>query len=135
LTITCFRLLNRITEWAISDQESVCDHNIIKYAVTRDIAKGYAVIPSNTRYITNNKSLTTFQGTLLQALSEKFKINFNNSLREDVDYPLSCELTEGANIEKIVAEFNEALKMACNNIFPIHRASRNSTEIRPLLVS
>jgi len=48
----------------------------------------------------------------------------------DVDYLLSSELTEGANIEKIVAEFNEALKMACNNTFPIHRASRNSTSHR-----
>jgi len=40
LTITCSRLLNRITEWAISNQESVSDHNIIKYAVTPDIDKG-----------------------------------------------------------------------------------------------
>jgi len=63
-------------------------------------------------------------------LSENFKINFNISLREDVDYLFSSELIEGANIEKIVAQFKEALKMACNNAFPIHRASRNSTSHR-----
>jgi hypothetical protein len=30
---------------------------------------------------------------------------------------LSSLLTEGANIEEIVFEFNEALKKACNNSF------------------
>jgi len=47
-----------------------------------------------------------------------------------VDYLLSSALTEGANIEKTVTEFNEALKIACNSTFPIHRASRNSTSHR-----
>jgi len=130
LTITCPRLLNSVTECATSDQESVSDHCIIKYAVTPDIAKGHPANPSNTRYITNNKSLVTFQGTLLQVLSEKFKINLNTTLGEDVDYLLSSELTEGANIDKIVTEFNEALKMTYNSTFPTHRTSRNSTSHR-----
>ena len=130
LTITCPRLLDSITEWAISDQESVPDHSIIKYAITPVIAKVHAANLLNTRNITNNKSLVTFQGTLLQVLSENFKINLNTTLGEDVDYLLSSELTEGANIEKIVTEFSEALKMVCNNAFPTYRALRNSTSHR-----
>jgi len=47
LTITCPRLLNSITEWAISDQENVSDHSIIKYAITPVIAKVYAENPLN----------------------------------------------------------------------------------------
>jgi hypothetical protein len=39
-------------------------------------------------------------------------------------------LTEGANIEKLVDEFNEALTMVCNNTFQIHRTSRNSPSHR-----
>jgi len=47
-----------------------------------------------------------------------------------VDDSLSSLLSEGANIEKLVDEFNEALTMACNNTFQIHRASRNSPSHR-----
>jgi len=49
-----------------------------------------------------------------------------------VDCLLSSLLTEGANIEKIVSELNETLKMACNNTFPIHKASRNSKSHRSI---
>jgi len=48
LTITCPRLLNSITEWAISDQESISDHSIIKYAITPGITKVYPANPLNT---------------------------------------------------------------------------------------
>ena len=64
---------------------------------------------------------------------EKFKINRNTSRGEDVDDSLSSLLSEGANIEKLVDEFNEALTMACNNTFQIHRASRNSPSHRSVL--
>jgi len=74
-------------------------------------------------------SLVTFQGTFLQVLRGKFKINHNNT-REDVDDSLSSLLTEGANIEKLVDEFNEALTMACNNTIQVHRASRNALSHR-----
>jgi hypothetical protein len=39
-------------------------------------------------------------------------------------------LTEEANIQKLVDEFNEVLTMACNKIFQIHRTSRNAPSHR-----
>jgi len=89
---------------------------------------GHAETPSHIRYRTNKESLVTFQGTFL--LREKFKIHHNTTRGEDVEDSLSSLLTEGANIEKLVDEFNEALTMACNNTFQIHRASRNSPSHR-----
>jgi len=130
LTIISPRLLNSITGWLISDQESVSDHSVIKYAIKPGIAKGHAENPSHIRYRTNKESLVTFQGTFFQALTENFKIKHNTTRGEDVDDSLSSLLTEGANIEKLVDEFNEALTMACNNTFQIHRASRNSPSHR-----
>jgi hypothetical protein len=63
-------------------------------------------------------------------LRKKFKINHNTTLDEDLDDSLSTLLTKGANIEKLVDEFNEALTMACNKTFQIHRASRNAPSHR-----
>jgi hypothetical protein len=78
--------------------------------MTPGIAELNAENSSHTRYRTNKESLEIFQATFLQALRNKFKINRNTSRVEDADDLLSSLLTEGANIEKIVVEFNEALK-------------------------
>jgi len=87
---------------------------MVKYATKPGIAKWHAENPSNIRYRTNKESLAKFQGTILQVLRKKFKINHNTTRDEDLDDSLSALLTEGANIEKLLYEFNEALTMACN---------------------
>jgi paraquat-inducible protein B len=87
--------------------------------------------PSHVRYRTNKENLAKFQGTFLQVL-KKFKINHNTTRDEELDDSLSSLLTEGANIEKIVDEFNEALTMACNKTFQIHKASRNASSHRSI---
>jgi hypothetical protein len=63
-------------------------------------------------------------------LRKKFKINRSTTRDEDLDDLLSSLLTEGANIEELVDELNEALIMACNKTFRIHRASRNAPSHR-----
>jgi hypothetical protein len=63
-------------------------------------------------------------------LRKKFKINCNTSRVEDADELLASLLTEEANIEKLVVEFNETLKKAYNNSFQTQRAPRNSTSHR-----
>jgi hypothetical protein len=130
LTVINPQLLNSITGWVISDQESVSHHSIIKYAIKSGIAKWHSENPSHIRYRTNKESLAEFQGTILQVLRKKFKINHNTTRDEDLNNSLSSLLTEGANIEKLVDEFNEALTMACNKTFQIHRASRNAPSHR-----
>ena len=123
------QLLNSITGWVISDQESASDHSIIKNAIKPGIAKWHAVNPSQIQYRTN-KSLAKFQRTILQVLRKKFKINHSTTWDEDLDDSLSALLTEGANIEKLVDDFIEVLTVACNKTFQIHRASRNAPSHR-----
>jgi len=130
LTIISPQLLNSITGWVISDQESASDHSIIKYAIKPGIAKWHAENLSHIRYRTNKESLAKFQGTILQVLRKKFKINHNTIRDEDLDDSLFALLTEGANIEKLVDDFNKALTMTCNKTFQIHRASRNAPSHR-----
>ena len=130
LTIISPQLLNSVIGWVISDQESVSDHSIIKYAMKPGIAKWHAKNPSHIRYRTNKESLAKLQGTILHVLRKKFKINHNTTRDEDLDDSLSALLTKGANTEKLVDKFNEALTMACNKTFQIHRASRNAPSHR-----
>jgi mannosyltransferase OCH1-like enzyme len=122
LNIISLEVLNSITGWVISDQESVSDHSIIRYAIKPGIAMWHAENPSQVRYRTNKYSLAKFQGTFLQVLRKKFKIIYNTTRDEELDDSLSSLLTKGANIEELVDEFNEALTMACNKTFKIHRA-------------
>jgi hypothetical protein len=63
-------------------------------------------------------------------LRKKFKIHYNTTRDQDLDVSLSALLTERANIEKLVEEFNEELTTACNETFQIHRASRNAPRHR-----
>ena len=85
LSIINPQLLNSLTRWMISDQESVSDHSIIKYAIKPDIAKWHAENPSHIGYRTNKESLAKFQGTILQVLRKKFKMNHNITRDEDLD--------------------------------------------------
>ena len=75
---------------------------------------------------------TMLHYTILYNIIIKYSIliNHNNTRDEDLDYLLSSLVTEGANIEKLVDEFNEALTIACNKSFQIHRSSRNAPSHR-----
>ena len=77
LTIISSQLLNSLSGWVISDQESISHHSIIKYAIKPGIAKWHAENAPHKRYRTNKESLAKFQGNILQILRNKFGINYN----------------------------------------------------------
>jgi len=124
LTIINPQLLRSITGWEISGQDSLSDHRIIKYDIKRSNARQLAPNPPLIRYRTNKWSLEKFQSAVLQTLKEKFKLNHKSSL--ELDASLSSLVTEGTDVEILVNEYNEAVKMACNNTFSIQRGSGHS---------
>jgi hypothetical protein len=130
LTIISSQLLNSLSGWVISDQESISDHSIIKYAINPSITKWHTENAPHTRYKTNTESLAKFQGNILRILRNKFGINHNVTHDEDLDDTLCSLLTGEADIEKRIDEFNEALIMACNISFQIHRTSRSAPSHR-----
>jgi hypothetical protein len=46
---------------------------------------------------------------------------------DDLNETLSLLITEELDIEKQIDEFNEALKLACNKLFPKHGATKKVT--------
>jgi hypothetical protein len=116
LTIINPQLLSSITGWEIGGQESLSDHRIIKYDIKPGFTRQLAAYPPLISYRTN-ESLEKFQGVLLQTLKEKFNLSHKSSL--ELEDSLSSLVTEGTNIEKLVDDYNNAVKMACNKTFPI----------------
>jgi hypothetical protein len=65
LKIISPQLIKSVSGWAISDQESISDHSIIKCAIGPGICQWEKDNIRNTRYITK-ESLAKFQGNALQ---------------------------------------------------------------------
>jgi hypothetical protein len=60
------QLIKSVSGWAISDQESISDHSIIKYAIGPGIIQWKTDNIQNSRYITKKEGLAKFQGNVLQ---------------------------------------------------------------------
>jgi hypothetical protein len=125
LTIISPQLIKSVSGWAISDQESISDHSIIKYAIGPGISQWKTDKIQNTCYITK-ESLTKFQGNGLQIVKAQLGKTHDTGA-EDLDETLSSLITEELDIEKRIDEFSEVLKLACNKSFPTYRATKKVT--------
>jgi hypothetical protein len=124
-TIISTQLLSSVSGWVISDQESISDHSIIKYAIGHGTGQWNADNIREVRYITK-ESLAKFQGNILQIVKTKLGKNHDIEV-EDLDDTLSSLLTEETDTETRIDEFSEALKLACNTSFQTHRATEKTT--------
>jgi len=125
LTMISPQLIKSVSEWAISDQESISDHSIIKYAIGPGIGQWKTDNIQNTRYITK-ESLTTFQRNVLQIVMAQRGKNHDTGA-EDMYETLSSLITEELDIEKQIDEFSELQKLACNKSFPTYGATKKVT--------
>jgi len=99
LTIISPQLIRSISGWAISDQEIISDHNIIKYIIGPGIGQWKTDNIQNTHYITNKENLAKFQGNILQMVMTQLGKNHDTGT-EDLDDTLSSIITEELDIEK-----------------------------------
>jgi hypothetical protein len=109
----------------ISDQESISDHSIIKYAIKPGTDKWHEKNAPHTRYKTSKDSLINFQRKFLQIMKNKTGISCNDTREEDLDDTLCSLLTDETEIEKRIDELSEAITTACNK-----SASRSSPSYR-----
>jgi hypothetical protein len=126
LTIISPQLIRNVAGWVISNQESISDHSIIKYAIRPDVGQWKTDNIQDMRYITKKKSLTKFQENVLRIVRAQFCKN-HDAGADDLDETLSSLITVEINIEKRIDEFSEALKLACNKSFPTHGATKKVT--------
>jgi hypothetical protein len=123
LTIISSHLLNCVTDWEISDQESMSDHSILTYAIKPCTAKGHAENAPTKIYKTNKDSLAKFQLNLIHIMKTKAGIIHDDNSDEDLDDTLCLQITGATDIER-VDQFNEAITIACNKSFQVYNASK-----------
>jgi hypothetical protein len=127
LTVISNQLLRAVVEWEISDQERCSDHSIIRYAIVQGKRNRTEFDFQDLRYIVRKGNIEKFQGNLLRLAEKKIsKIN-KEGRTEDLDKTLCTRVFEETDIEKLIEEFHEVLKLACSISFRTQRASKRAT--------
>ena len=73
MTIISTHLLNTVSGWNISEQETISDHNFIKYIIKQSTPIWHSETTPVLRYKTNKESFTRFQGN-----AYKIEVSFPN---------------------------------------------------------
>lgn len=127
LTIISTQLLNKVSGWTISEQESISDHNFIKHDIKQSRPIWRPETTPTLRYKTNNESFTRFQGNVHKIMRAVFQIRHNDTSEEDLDDSLYSLLNKDMDIEKCIDDFSEALITACNISFNRYRTTKKTT--------
>jgi hypothetical protein len=133
LTIISPHLIRNISGWEISDQESISDHNIIKYAIGPGIGQWEKVNTQNPQYITNKENLAKFQEQVLQIVKTQLNKKHDTGI-ENLDDTLSSIITDELDIEKRIDEIHDVIKLACNKTFPTRGPKNTVTTQNSYLV-
>jgi len=110
------QLLRAVENWEVSDQESCSDHCIIKFAVEQ-ASWSCKLENQGVRYNVNSDDIDKFQGNLTRLLEERLNTTNTEGGSDDLDAILSERTNKGTDIEKLIKEFQEALKEACDKSF------------------
>jgi hypothetical protein len=128
LALTNSQLLESFSEWEISDQDSISDHNIIKYSIKPGVQNRITINDPHITYKTNEERLTKFQDHFQQQMRETLAIDCNGTRDEDLDEAITSLLTEErVEYENRIDELYEALIMVSNKSFPMYKANRSTT--------
>jgi len=127
LTVISNQLLRAVEDWEVSDQESCSDRSIIKFAIGQGKWRRSKQDSQVVRYIVKSEDIDKFQGNLLRLLEEKLSMTNTEGGMEDLEAILSKRANEETDIEKLIEEFHEVLKAACDKSFRKQRATRKTT--------
>ena len=114
LTIISTHLLNNVTGWTICDQESISDHNFIKFDIKQSRDTLHSEIIPKWLYKTNKESCTKFLANFHRILKNKFQIQHIDTSVEDLDDTLCSLLNKDTDVEKRIDDFSESIITACN---------------------
>jgi hypothetical protein len=111
----------------VGNQESCSDQSIIRYAIGQGKWNRIELDFQDVRYILPRGNIEKFQENLLRLVEKNIcKINKDGGT-EDLDKTLCTRIFEETDIEKLIEEFHEVLKLACSKSFRTHRASKTAT--------
>jgi hypothetical protein len=117
LTVINNQLLRVAQNWEISDQESCSDHSIIKYAIGQDPCRRSLEEYHGVRYIVKKENIILFQRNLCRLLEVIHNPTNTERGLEELDATMSNRVKEGTETEKLIDEFQEVIKAACEKSF------------------
>ena len=128
LTITNNNLLKHVLDWEISEEESLADHNYIKFKLS--MGKGYNNINtdkySNTKFYIREDKLHLFDNKLVQEMQRFDTGTRNIADAVALDIYISNVLAKGIDIERNIDIIEESIISTCRRTFGRHKTTNNN---------
>jgi hypothetical protein len=131
LTIANDQMLAAVKDWAISEEESCSDHNIIKFNLSFTTTnKERKFTFSGTRYIMKGKHHTEFCTRFLKLITENFQIGNDEGNMEGIDETLNARLKGQEDIREFIKKFAETIQLTCKETLKHRNSSHTSTKVK-----
>jgi len=108
LTIVNNPMLADVTHWEIAEEESVLDHNILKFSINFERDNTNISNTPELRYIIREQQNTEFYKNLFNMISKNFQIEDTGESANDIDEKLYAVLTR-----LFVEKFDETVQTTC----------------------
>ena len=118
LTIASNNLITEIQDWEISAEESLSDHNYLKFKLCPH-SYNHTIKPKNRsiKYIIREGKQQLFARNLVQIMLKKTGMVENEVGAEEIDKVLSTEIATGSDLEQNIQLMEEAIQSACRRTF------------------
>jgi len=126
ITITNNSLLKTISDWQVGTEDSLSDHNIIKFNIGQN-NHGTQYNHTGKRYITTEETLSDFEGNLHKAIEKEFEMEGKDDTAP-LDRMLAKHIQEAEDIERTVGKLQAAITNSCKQSFKIRRNNNKITK-------
>ena len=134
LTIINNQAIDFISDWAVHDQESCSDHNIIKYGFGNENVtfRLTGINMVGVRYRVTQRDIAKFQGNFIPII-EQLLSGTNKAVGgvEKLDESLCQRVATAPNMDEIIEELHEVLDSACRSSFRLTRLTRTTKKVVP----
>jgi len=113
LTIVNNPKLADVTHWEIAEEESVSDHNSLKFSINFERDNKNISNTSGLRYIIREQQNTEFYNNLFNMISKDFKIEDTGESANDIDEKLYAKLTGQIDTRLFIEKFDETVQTTC----------------------
>jgi hypothetical protein len=126
ITITNNPLLKKLTDWQISTEDSLSDHNIIQFNIGQN-NNGKQYNYTGMRYITTEETFSKFDDKMQENIAKEFEMKSREDL-ETQDNILAKYIQETEDIESVVAKLQTVITTSSKKSFKTRRSTNKTTK-------
>ena len=130
LSITNNKLLSSVHEWEISSEESLSDHNYLKYKIGAGRHKSHynGSKLQDIKYIIKEEKLHAFDRNLVQEMRKMTCNEITKEGAEEIDMLLAVRIAKENDLEKNIDLFEETVQVACKRTFQINTTRKKNSK-------